>query len=159
MNRDSRPLGQHLGDLLLVDHRRGGDRTSLADRLVHLFAYGSLLVTQLGGRLEVVGFDGVLLLQPDVGELYVQLLDLGKRGHAVQLLPAPGLVHQVDRLVWQEAIGHVPVGKVDRGNDRLVGEDHLMEVLVPVLQSHEDLDRIGDTRLVHLDRLEAAGQR
>jgi hypothetical protein len=67
-----------------------------------------------------------------------------------------GLVDQVDRLVGQEAVGDVAVGQVGRGHDSAVGDRDLVEGLVLVAQALQDVDRVGQARLRHLDGLEAA---
>src|SRR4028119_914180 len=68
---------------------------------------------------------------------------------------ARGPVDQVDRLVRQEAVGDVPVGQRRGGDERAVGDADPVVRLVPVAQPLEDLARVGERRLAHLDRLEA----
>ena len=53
------------------------------------------------------------------------------------------------------AVGDVPVGEVRRGDERLVGDRDPVVRLVLVADALEDLDRVGERRLVDLDRLEA----
>ena len=69
------------------------------------------------------------------------------------------LVHQVDRLVGQEAVGDVAVGKRRRRNQRRIGDPDLVVLLVFFLEPAQDRDRVLDRRLVDEDRLEAAGKR
>ena len=80
----------------------------------------------------------------------------GRRGHALDAQAAAGLVDEVDRLVGQEAVGDVAVGEVGRGDERLIGDRHPVVRLVLVADALEDLDRVGERRLVDLHRLEAA---
>ncbi len=68
----------------------------------------------------------------------------------------PGFVDQVDRLVGQVAVGDVAVGEVGRGDQRLVGDGDPVVRLVLVADALQDLDRVGERRLVDLDRLEPA---
>ena len=53
-------------------------------------------------------------------------------------------------------VGDVAVGEVRRGDERLVGDRDAVVGLVLVADALEDLDRVGERRLVDLDRLEAA---
>ena len=76
--------------------------------------------------------------------------------HALDAQAAAGLVDEVDGLVGQVAVGDVAVGEVGRGDERLVGDRDPVVGLVAVAQALEDLDRVGDRRLLDLDRLEAA---
>ena len=69
--------------------------------------------------------------------------------------PGTGLVDEVDGLVGEEPIGQVAVGEVGCRHDCLVGEAHRVVGLVTVLQPHEDLDGVGEGRLVDVDGLEA----
>ena len=70
-----------------------------------------------------------------------------------------GLVDEVDGLVGEVAVGDVAVGEVGRGHERLVGDRDPVVRLVAVAQALEDLDGVGDRRLLDLDRLEAALER
>ena len=57
-----------------------------------------------------------------------------------------GLVHDVDRLVGQEAAGDVAVGKLGGGLERQVREGDLVVVLVLAADALEDRDRVVDRR-------------
>ena len=70
-----------------------------------------------------------------------------------------GLVDEVDRLVREEAVRDVAVGEVRRGDERLVGDRHLVVLLVAVAKALQDLDRVRERRLLDLDRLEAPLER
>ena len=70
-----------------------------------------------------------------------------------------GLVHQVDRLVGQEAVGDVAVGERRRGDERAVGDPHAVVQLVFLLEPAQDRDRVLDRRLADEHRLEAPLQR
>ena len=76
-----------------------------------------------------------------------------------QHLRGAGLVDHVDRLVRQLPVVDVLGRQLDRRLDRLARVAHPMEVLEIGLEAFEDLDRIGDGRLVHVDLLEPAHQR
>ena len=66
------------------------------------------------------------------------------------------LVHQVNRLVRQEAVGDVAVGERRRRDERRVVNLHAVMHLVPLAQAAQDRDRVLDARLADLHRLEAA---
>ena len=70
-----------------------------------------------------------------------------------------GLVDEVDRLVGQEAVGDVAVRERRRGDDRRVGDAHLVVDLVALLEAAEDRDRVLDRRLLDHHRLEAPLER
>ena len=115
-----------------------------------------LLVAQASGLLEALLLDGGLLGLLHLVELLLDLAQVGRRGHPLDAQAAAGLVDEVDRLVGQVAVGDVAVGEVGRGDERLVGDRHPVVGLVLVAHALEDLDRVGERRLVDLDRLEAA---
>ncbi len=72
---------------------------------------------------------------------------------------APELVDHVDRLVRELAVVDVARRKLDRRLDRFVRVADLVMILVIGLQPLQDLDRVGQRRLVHVDLLEAADER
>src|SRR5699024_11163486 len=55
--------------------------------------------------------------------------------------------------------GYVPVGQIRRGRQRLVGDSHPVVGFITVAQALQHFDRVGDRRLVDLNRLETAFQR
>ena len=92
----------------------------------------------------------------DVAVERVQLLGLRIDLHAQ---PRRSLVHQVDGLVGQEAVGDVAVGKLSRRDQRRIGDTDLVVLLVFLLDAAQDRDRVLDRRLADEDRLEAPRQR
>src|SRR3954449_9543520 len=78
--------------------------------------------------------------------------------HAADAQAGAGLVDQVDRLVRQVSVVDVPVRQRGGGDQRGVRDGHAVVRLVPVAQTLEDLDRVLQVRLGHLDRLEATLQ-
>ena len=88
--------------------------------------------------------------------LVLELLEVGRRLHALDAQAGAGLVDEVDGLVGQVAVGDVAVGQVGRGDERLVGDRDPVVRLVAVAQALQDLDGVGHRRLLDLDRLEAA---
>ena len=71
---------------------------------------------------------------------------------------AAGLVDQVDRLVGQMPVRDVAYREVRRGPDGLVGDRHLVVLLVALADAHQDLDGLLEGRFLDHDRLEAALQ-
>ena len=69
-----------------------------------------------------------------------------------------GLVHQVDGLVGQEAVGDVAVGERRSGDDRGVRNADAVVDFVFLLEAAQDRDRVLDRGLVDEHRLEAAGE-
>ena len=129
-----------------------------------------------GGRLLEVGELALEPLQPvarglvalllqrlaldlqldDAAVELVELLGLGIDLHAE---PRGGLVHEVDRLVGQEAVGDVAVGEGRGRDDRRIGDAHAVMHLVLLLDAAQDGDGVLDRRLGDEDGLEAAGER
>ena len=153
---DARPVGQDLGDDVLVDHVEQLDALGPPLGLHGLLAVQALLLLlgQLLGLLEGAPLDGRLLVGPETGDLLVQLLVAGRGGHTPDAQAAAGLVDQVDRLVGQVTVGQVAVGQVGRGHQCLVGDGHRVVGLVAVPQALQDVDGQGHRRLLDLDRLE-----
>ena len=89
----------------------------------------------------------------------LHLVDFGRHAFQLHGQPAGRLVHQVDGLVGQEAVGDVAVRQIGRGHQgRVLDLDPLVMGFVARLQAAEDGDRVFDRRLADEDRLEAAFQ-
>ena len=80
---------------------------------------------------------------------------LGQRSLA-QLDASAGFVDEVDGLVGQEAVGNIAVGMGNRKLDSGIGVADRVELLVAVLDAHDDLDGVGFVGRRNLDGLEAA---
>ena len=91
--------------------------------------------------------------------LGLEVLHVDRARRRRDLHPRRRLVDEVDRLVGQEAPGDVAVGELSRGDDRLVGDRHLVVRLERVAQAAQDHDRLRDRRLRHQHRLEAPLER
>ena len=152
----------------------GVGRLQVGAQLLHL-ADGVLLVLPLGLLgVELVPHVGELLLdlsQVLLGQLIGLLFQGGLLdlvlddlpldhvqlgGHGVDLGAdhGAGLVHQVDGLVGQEAVGDIPVGQGGGGDDGPVGDFHPVVHLIPLLQPAEDGDGVLHDGLVDHHRLE-----
>src|SRR6266487_240619 len=158
VDRDAGPVGQHLGDLLIVDlgHDVEVAGLPLLLPLRLLVEQLLLLVPQLRGALEVLRVDRGLLVATHLGDPLVEVAQVWWRGHATDAHPGARLVDQVDRLVGQVAVGDVAVGERGRGDQGGISDAHPVVRLVAITQTLEDLDRVGQRRLTHLDRLEPA---
>ena len=145
----------------LGDVGRGdlGHRGRPAGQLVELLPDLADLVPQLGGVLVLLAGDGLVLVALQFLGPALQFAHLPAGGGDPQPDPRAGLVDEVDRLVRQEAVGHVAVGQLGRGGQRLVGVAHLVVGFVAVAQAAQDRDRVVHGRLGHQDRLEPPGQR
>ena len=92
-------------------------------------------------------------------DLVLELLEVGRRLHALDAQTRAGFVDEVDRLVGKVTVGDVAVGEVGRGDERLIGDRHAVVSLVAIAEALEDLDGVRDGRLLDLDRLEPALER
>ena len=160
-HRNAGGLGNHLRDDILIHHHLDVGLT-LTPRLLLLLALLLqllLAVTQLGGLLEVLILDGLVLVGGDPRDLGIELLELRRRGQTLDAQARTGLVDQVDRLVRQIAVLDVPGRKLRRGLQGGIGDRHMMMVLIALTQALQDLDRFRGGRLGYLNRLEPAFQR
>ena len=160
-HRDPGPHRDDVGDLLLADRRALGRLAGLPllGQLALALGQPALLVAQVRGLLELLGLDRLLLGAPGLLDLVLELAVHRRGGHRLDPHPRRGLVDQVDRLVGQEAVGDVAVGQLGGGLERLVGDVHLVVLLIAVAQPLEDLHRLLGRGLVDGDLLEAALER
>ena len=100
-----------------------------------------------------------LALDLELDDPPVEILDLFGLGLDLHADPARRFVHQVDRLVGQEAVGDVAVAERRGGDDRAVGDAHAVVKLVLLLETAQDRDGVGNARLADEHRLEAPLQR
>src|SRR6478736_5400330 len=156
-DRDAGARRQDLGDELLVDlgHDIHVARLPLGLTGGLLLAQALLVVADARGALEVLAVDGRLLLAHERGDLLVELAQVRRSRHPTDAQSRARLVDEVDGLVGQEAVVDVAVGHVGGRDERTVGDRHAVVGLVAVTQTLEDLDRVRQRRLLHLDRLEA----
>ncbi len=157
-DRDARPHGDDVGDLLLADLGllvllRGAP---LVLELALLLRELALLVAQVRGLLELLGLDRRLLLLAHLLDLVLELAVARRGGHGLDAHAGGGLVDQVDGLVRQVAVLDVAVGEHGRGAQGVVGDRAAVVRLVAVAQAAQDLDGVVDRRLVDADLLEAA---
>ena len=98
------------------------------------------------------------LLNLQLGDLVGHVVHLA--GHALHLGldHGTGLIHQVDGLVGQEAVGDVPVTEGGCRNQGAVVDLDAVEHFVPLFQATQDGDGVLHRGLIHLHRLEPALQ-
>src|SRR4051812_775423 len=158
-HRDAGPHRDDVGDLLLAD---GGTlRVALAPlplllELALLVGQLALGVAEVRGLLELLRLDRGLLRAARLLDLLLELPVHGRGGHRLDAHARGGLVDEVDRLVGQLPVGDVPVRELGGRLQRLVGDVHLVVLLVAVAQALEDLHGLVGRRLVDADLLEAA---
>ena len=179
---DAERACQLLGDLGLADAGRTREQV-VADRLFRLAQTGARKLDRRGQRLDrlvlpehqplerlfkVAQHLGVVLadaFRRDPGDLGDDRLDLlGADGLAAlafrhEVLGRARLVDHVDRAVGQLAVVDVARGKLHRRADRVRGVAHVVMLFEAGLQPHQDLDRVGHVRFVHVDLLEPAAER
>jgi len=142
-------------DLVALVLPTGGQRCRL------LFQACQLLAQRLQALFRgVIAFLGQRrFLDLELDDAAVEVLDLfGLRFH-FHADAAGGLVHQVDRLVRQEAVLDITVGKLRGRNQRAVGDVHPVVQLVFFLEPAQDADRVLHARLVDINGLETPLQR
>ena len=154
-DRDAGPGGDDLFDVPPRDLLgRVAPLGSLGLRPLDLFLELDLPLAQEDGLFEVLVRDRLLHLLDDLARLDLELAEVLGVGDALQFDLGARLVQEVDGLVGEEAVGDVAIGLVHRGLDRLGEVADLMELLVPVLDSLEDLECLQLGRGGDLDRLE-----
>ena len=176
---DAEDPGELLRDLRLADAGGAGEEEA-AGRLLRAAEAGA---PELDGRGD--GVERRVLAEDDLLQLALEVLqrgavvggdgplgdprhprhdplDVPRRDPAVAPLlgahPVAGarLVEDVDRLVRQLPVGDVLRRELGRRAQRLRREDDAVVLLVGRLEAAEDLHRLLDRRLVHLDLLEPA---
>jgi hypothetical protein len=136
-DRDAGPARDDERDLLLLDGRAVllpfllPLLLPLADLALQL----ALLVAQRCRTLEVLVADGLFLVPVDCLELLLEVGDLRRWHLRGEPGPRGRLVDHVDRLVRQEPVGDVALRQLGRRVQRLVGDDHLVVVLVALPQA------------------------
>ena len=72
--------------------------------------------------------------------LRVPIIEIFLHAPHPQLDARSGFIDHVDRFVWQETIGNVPMRLVNSGFERVFGVTDLMKSLVTFADTFEDLD-------------------
>ncbi len=100
-----------------------------------------------------------LLLDLELHEATLDLVDLC--GNAIDLDPQArgGLIHEVHRLVRQEPLADVAVGKRCRRDERRIANPHAVVEFVALLETAKNGHRVRNRGLVDQDRLEAPLER
>src|SRR6266849_6024876 len=109
--------------------------------------------------LEVLLVDRVVLVRTVLLDLLLELLELVRRGRQLHSDTGRRLVDQVDGLVRQRSIADITVAEDRRSVDGGIADGHTVVLLVQRLDTVEDVDGLGQRRLVDVHRLEAALER
>ena len=109
--------------------------------------------------VEALARRRIILLALELPDFGLELLHLGRAGGRAHLHPRGRLVHQVDRLVGQEAPRDVAIRQLGRSDDRFVGDRDLVVRLQRVAKTAQDHDGLLDRRLRHQHGLEAPLER
>ncbi len=130
---------------------------------IRIFALGlGDLGVQLGqarDRFPVLLLLDHLPLHLELDQAPVEAIHLLGHGIDLHADPARRLVHQVDGLVRQLAIGNVALRQPRRGHDRGIRDIDAMVDLVALLEATQDGDGVLDAGLIHQHLLEAPLQR
>ena len=158
IDRDAGPVGQHLGDDLLVDHVEELDALCTELRVLGLLELQALalLLGQLLGLLKSALLDGGFLVLAQPVDLLIEGLVRARHVHPTDAEAASRLVDEVDSLIGQESIRHVAVGEVRRRHQRLVSDRHRVVRFIPIAKTLQNIDGHRHARLIDVDWLEAS---
>ena len=130
--------------------------TTMAAAIGLEFAQVFLQPDQPVARGGILLFLEGLTLDLELDDPAVQRLDFLRLAIDLHAQAAGGLVHQVDGLVGQEALGDVAVTERGGGDQRAISDAYAVVDLVLLLQAAQDRDRVLDRWLTDEHRLEAA---
>ncbi len=99
---------------------------------------------------------GLLDLQLDNGT--IRLVQISRLAVRLDAQMASSLVHHINRLVGQKALGNIAVGQPCRGDQRVIGNADTMMQLVFFLQAAQHENSVLDRRLINKDRLKTPRQ-
>ena len=159
-HRNARPHGDDFGYVFFGDHRPLIDAAFLPFlfQRIQLFIFLDFPVTQLGGRLVLLGGDRLILLFPHLLQDLHGFFDRCRSDAAPQPYTGGCFINQVYGLIRKEPVGNKARRQCGRGFDSFVGDIHLMVVFVMKLDAPQDLYRLFIAGLFHSDRLQAALQ-
>ena len=100
-----------------------------------------------------------LLLDPELHDAAIDLVEFFRLRIDLHAQARRRLVHEVDRLVGQEAVGDVAVRQGRGRDERRILHAHAVVQFVLLLQAAQDRDRVRHLRLGHEHRLEATRER
>ena len=113
-----------------------------------------LRVPEHGRLLKVLLSDGLRQLPSRLDRPLLQLLQFLRQDPCGQPRPGGRLVHQVNSLVRQEALGQIADGQIHRRCQGSIGDGQVVVRLVPAPQPPEDSQRLFPGGLPDCDRLE-----
>ena len=124
--------------------------------LLLLLCQLALFVAQASGGLELLVLDCCFLGSAGSFDFILELAVNGWCAHRLDPGARGCLVDQVDRLVWEEPLADVAIGKVSRRLEGFVSDLDLVVCLVTVTKATQNLNGLLCRGLVNFDLLEAA---
>ena len=122
-----------------------------------LLGLGELALERLAHLRGLLGHRRELDLE--LAHAAVGLVELERRGVDLHPQARGRLVHEVDRLVREEAVRDVAIREHGGGDERGVADAHAVVRLVALLEAAQDRDRVRHGGLADEDRLEAPLER
>ncbi len=122
-------------------------------------AFASASSRSTGSRTLSASFDHRGELDLELAHAPIGLVQLHGRGVDLHAESRRRLVHEVDRLVGEKAVGDVTIREHRSRDERRVTDLDAVVRLVALLQAAQDRDRVGDRRLPDEDRLEPPFER
>ena len=143
-----------------VNHH-GHIRFAFAPCLFTIFALclqSFLLVAQRSSFLKVLLSNSVVLLSLQLSNALIHLLELRWSSQATNTQTSAGFINQINRLIWQMTVLNIACRQFRSGLQSLIRNSYTMMILIVLTQSLENFNRIGNTWLINLDRLETSFQ-
>ena len=154
-------LGGVLADLLDVAQAQFFRLPLFAETRLFVFQFGNLLLDF--GQPVLRGFFRFLGQLPrgqlQLAQTPLNFVDRGRNALQLHRQPAGGFVHQVDRLVGQEAVGDVAMRQLGGCHQRRVLDLDAVVGLVARLQAAQDGDGVLHVGFADVHRLETTFQR
>ena len=122
-------------------------------------SWASAIFAKGCGFFEILRLDCAFLFQPNLFNLFLDVLHVGRARHGVDAGTRAGLVHHINRFVRKKSSGDVTIGKSDGRLQRFIGEFRFVVRLVFRTQPFQDLNSFIDRRRINLYRLETPFQR
>ncbi len=117
-----------------------------------------LVIPKLGGFFVALPLDHFYFFLPDLFELFFEFDHMLRHIDRGNVHTGSSFVQCVDGLVRQEAIGYVAICQAYAGINGIRGVEHIVVLLVALLDVVQDLDRFFDRGRLDHHLLEAAFQ-
>ena len=132
VDRNAGPPGNDVFDVRLRHdtHARGFADVEFLANVAEVLAFELLLILVVLGLFEILARDRAFHPRHDELDPPLNVGHLRRQRGLAQLYAGAGFIEKIDRLVRQEPIGNIPVGKIHGRFDRLVRVIHHVEFLV-----------------------------